>query len=226
MTTTHDDSPDAIGLTHRIELEFLAAMTRRFADPPDLADRLRDRVLLRRAEVAHLIRNELDAMNVGYTLLAVAAFDLLAPEVGEAEAIDAIDACLHGYARPHVLAGTRAMLDASADPYATLVAASRERELHYFGPSFAFDRPIDDGFGYVLEIRRCLYHEVLAACGRTELQPLMCRADTGWIDAIDPARHRLRFVRPSTLVNDRVCRMWFMRTDGDDRVRLPVAHGA
>ncbi len=57
---------------------------------------------------------------------------------------------------------------------------------------------------------------VCEACGRVELMPTLCRTDTAWIDAIEPARHRLRFVRPSTFATASTCRMWFMRTDGDD----------
>lgn len=124
-----------------------------------------------------------------------------------------------------VLEGTAAMLDAAADPFVALVATSKEREQGYFGESFEFHRPIDDDHGYVLEIRRCLYHQVLLACERPQLMPLLCRADTAWIDAIDPKRHHLRFVRPSTFATAPTCRMWFMRTDGDDATTPEAVHG-
>jgi hypothetical protein len=83
----------------------------------------------------------------------------------------------------------------------------------YFGPSFEFERPVDDDNGYVLDIVRCLFHELLVATGRSELQPLLCRFDLNWVDAIDPARHRLRFVRPVTFATGKSCRMCFLRTE-------------
>jgi hypothetical protein len=98
-------------------------------------------------------------------------------------------------------------------PFAAIVAASREREEHYFGPSFEFERPIDDGHGYVLQVRHCLFHETLRSCGRTELQPVLCRFDLNWADALDPHRHHAQFARPSTFATADLCRMWFMRLE-------------
>ena len=200
-------------LTRWIEGAFLEELE---AHRAGLADLVRTRLVERRPAVAHLVQNDLDAMNVAYTLLAVAGFDVLEPIEGEAGALRVVEAALHGPARSKVREGARAMLDGAADPFSALVAASKEREAGYFGDSFDFRRPIDDDHGYVLEIHRCLYHQVLVACGRVELMPTLCRTDTAWIDAIEPARHRLRFVRPSTFATASTCRMWFMRTDGDD----------
>ncbi|WP_433559422.1 hypothetical protein ACQPWY_14860 [Pseudonocardia xinjiangensis] len=41
----------------------------------------------------------------------------------------------------------------------------------YFRPSFTFERPIDDENTYVLDITRCLFHDGLAAAGRTHCSP-------------------------------------------------------
>jgi hypothetical protein len=76
-----------------------------------------------------------------------------------------------------------------------------------------------------LHVRRCLFHETLRACGRTELQVVMCRFDLNWIDALDPGRHHTRFVRPSTFASADLCRMWFMRVEKPDP-RLGGADGA
>lgn len=217
-----DTKPSPHELTRWLEQAFFEALE---AHRPGLAALATSRLAERTPQVAHLIQNPLDAMNVGYTLLAVAGFDALAPLEGETAALRVVDGALHAWVRPKVLEGTRAMLDAAVDPFAALVAASKEREQGYFGPSFEFHRPVDDGHGYVLEIRRCLYHQVVLACGRPQLMPLLCRADTAWIDAIDPRRHHLRFVRPSTFATASSCRMWFMRTDGDDATAPEAVHG-
>jgi hypothetical protein len=218
------DKPTAIELTALVEDAFFEALARTV--PAASVPAIRERKALRRHQVDALVHNELDEMNVGYTLLAVAALDVLAPSIGRDEALRVIDACLNEPLREAVLRGTRQMLDEAPDAFRALVDASREREHHYFGPSFVFEHVIDDSHGYVLHIPRCLYHEVLFACDALELQPVMCRADVNWIDAIDPAVHHVRFVRPSTFATGGLCRMWFMRTDGDDRVRLPVVHGS
>jgi hypothetical protein len=163
--------------------------------------------------VDDLIANDLDRANVGFTLLAVAAYEVLAPEMGHAGAVRVVDECLNQPLREWTFQGTRAMLDGAPDPFAALVAVSKQREEHFFGPSFAFERPVDDGWGYVLQVRRCLFHEVLAAVGRKELQPILCHFDMNWADAIEPKRHHFRFVRPSTFATDTLCRMWFMREE-------------
>jgi hypothetical protein len=161
-----------------------------------------------------LVKNELDRANVRFTLLAVAAYDVLLDDgIAPDQALVMVDACLNLPLRDAVLEGTRQMLDASDDPFATLVQTSKARESEFFGPSFEFERPIDDGFGYVLHVKRCLYHEVLKACGRVELQPVLCRFDLNWVDAIAPERHHLRFIRPSTFATADLCRMWFSRAE-------------
>lgn len=222
VSSMNQTNPDLREVTRRVEQAYFEALE---CQRPGLASQLQTRVSARRSQVAHLVRNPLDAMNVGYTLLAVAGFDVLVPVDGETAALRIIDAALHEPLRPKILEGTAQLLDEAEDPFAALVAASKERERAYFGESFEFRRPIDDDHGYVLEIRRCLYHEVVLACGLPQLMPLLCRADTSWIDAIDPRRHHFRFVRPSTFATASTCRMWFMRTDGDDATAREAVHG-
>lgn len=180
---------------------------------PTRTRRIREALSQRGSDVAHLVANDMDRGNVGFALLAVAAYDVLLPELGPRDAMRVVDECLNIPLRTWVLEGTRALLDSAPDPFAALVSASKEREAHSFGPSFTFERPVDDGFGYILHVKRCLFHEVLKACGRTELQPLLCRFDLNWIDAIDPRRHHIRFTRPSTFASANLCRMWFMRLE-------------
>ncbi len=179
----------------------------------ELPDRIRARMAGLTERMAALVENDLDRGNVGFTPLAVAAYEVLSARLPADRAMALVDACLNEPMRPWVLAGTTEMLDASPDPFLALTTASRHREAEYFGPSFEFERPVDDGFGYVLNVRRCLFHETLKACGRTELQPILCRFDLNWIDSIKPERHHLRFARPSTFATADLCRMWFMRLE-------------
>lgn len=193
--------------TPLIERAFFDRLPARFAQPA------RQRLAALDAELGHLVGNAMDAANVRFTALAVAAFEVLAPALGDEGAVAIVDDCLNGPLREQIIDGTAAMLDHALDPFTALVAASKERERSYFGPSFTFRRPVDDRHTYVLDVRRCLFHETLAAAGRRELQPVLCRFDLNWADAIDPDRHHLRFVRPVTFASGRVCRMVFTRQE-------------
>jgi hypothetical protein len=180
---------------------------------PSLQEQIQARIRELERKTAHLVTHAMDTGNVGFAVLAVAAYEVLLVDLSAAEALRIVDECLNAPLRAWVLEGTRQMLDASADPFAALVAVSKERETSYFGPSFHFERPVDDGFGYVLNIKRCLFHEALKVCGRIELQPVLCRFDLSWIEAIDPRRHHFSFARPSTFATAGLCRMWFMRLE-------------
>ncbi|HWS39608.1 MAG TPA: L-2-amino-thiazoline-4-carboxylic acid hydrolase [Actinoplanes sp.] len=160
-----------------------------------------------------LVTNPMDAANARFTALAVAAYNVLEPLRGPAEAAAIVQDCLNSPLRPDILAGTRGMLDQSGDPFAALVAVSKEREETYFGPSFRFERPVDDHDTYVLDVRRCFFHDVLTAAGFPELQAILCRFDLNWADAIDPAQHHTRFVRPVTFASGTTCRMLFTREE-------------
>jgi hypothetical protein len=53
----------------------------------------------------------------------------------------------------------------------------------------------------------------LVAAGRPELQPILCRFDLNWVDAIQPPRHHLRFLRPGTFASGATCRTVFPREE-------------
>ncbi|WP_229074824.1 L-2-amino-thiazoline-4-carboxylic acid hydrolase [Actinoplanes sp. DH11] len=186
-------------------------------------DLVRDRLAELEVRWRPLVANPMDAANLRFTALAVAVYDVLAPVSGAAGAAAVAEDCLNAPLRADILAGTREVLDRAGDAFAALVAVSKERERSYFGPSFRFERPVDDHDSYVLDVRRCLFHEALVAAGREELQPVLCRFDLNWADAIEPARHDLRFVRPVTFASGSTCRMLFTRVE---RVPGPRAGGA
>ena len=175
--------------------------------------RVRQRLTVLDEQLRHLVHNAMDTANIRFTILAVAAFDVLEPAYGPIKAVAVVDDCLNGPFRERILAGTESLLDQATDPFAAIVAASKEREATYFGSSFTFKRPVDDENTYVLDITRCLFHDGLVAAGRTQLQSVLCRFDLNWADAIDPNRHHLRFVRPVTFATGDSCRMCFLRQE-------------
>lgn len=188
-----------------------ASATRSWAEPAD--DLVRRRLDELDAELAHLVANAMDAANVRFTALAAAAFEVLRPVCGDAEAAAIVDDCLNAPLRQQIIEGTTAMLDHAPDPFTALVEASKQRERTSFGPSFTFERPVDDHDTYVLDVRRCLFHEALKATGHPTLQPVLCRFDLNWADAITPDRHHLRFIRPVTYATGPTCRMVFTRQE-------------
>ncbi len=106
----------------------------------------------------------------------------------------------------------RAALDQSDDPLETMRGYSQERERNYFGEAFTFERPRDDHGAYHLEVTACAFLRMCVAEGVPELGPVLCAFDTAWMDAIDPVRHRLVVLRPTTLARDgERCRFWFER---------------
>src|SRR5262249_3076329 len=108
---------------------------------------------------------------------------------------------------------TLAMLDAASDPFSAMVEVSKAQEEHAYGRTFTFERPVDDGREYLLEIHRCFYHDVLVANSAAELTPALCAFDTNWIEAIDPDRHGFRFERPTTIgLGGAYCPFHFIRT--------------
>jgi L-2-amino-thiazoline-4-carboxylic acid hydrolase len=103
-------------------------------------------------------------------------------------------------------------LDASPDPLLMLVESSKAKEEHVYGPSFEFEREQDDADTYLLNVRRCYFHQYFGAHGVPELTTVFCDWDSSWIGAIDPARHGVRFERPTTLgYGGDCCRFQFRR---------------
>lgn len=112
-----------------------------------------------------------------------------------------------------VTAGTRAMLDAAADPFAAMVAVARAREREDFGSEFVFAHPVDDDDRFFADVHRCGYHEYFSRHNASQLTPVLCAFDTNWINAIDPRRHGLTFTRTTTIgLGGPICPFHFQRT--------------
>ncbi|HEY8481120.1 MAG TPA: L-2-amino-thiazoline-4-carboxylic acid hydrolase [Spirillospora sp.] len=162
----------------------------------------------------HLIVDEASVHNLRATLALVAAYEILLPRLGRDDAVALVRAAFVEPLGETVREGTRAMLDASPDPFRTMVASAKTREEHAFGAGFTFRHPVDDDDRYFADVHRCFYHEVLVANSASELTPVMCAFDANWIEAIDPAKHGFRFDRPTTIgLGGSHCPFHFTRTD-------------
>lgn len=165
-------------------------------------------------KVESLIKNDLDRGHVSFVLLVASLYEAFL-EIGFSDktALLWTEESINAPTYSFVAEGTERMLDTASNPFEALVASSKMREQSYFGDSFDFERPIDDDFGYVLHIKKCLFYETLKHLNKTELQPLICRIDLGWINGIKPQKHGLRFVRPVTFASGTTCQMWFVKED-------------
>lgn len=193
----HDADPDAA--TRAVLDAFLAALAEAFPDRPDLVAR----VLHRHAGLvgghAGWLVDEPARHNLSLTLALLAAHQELAPHHPDHVLLPLLQEALVEPLAEVVRTGTATALDAADDPFALMVGISREREASFFGAGFEFARPVDDDREYVADVRRCYYHDVLAANDATHLTPLLCAWDANWIEAIDPARHGFTFDRATTI---------------------------
>lgn len=168
-------------------------------------------------KVECLIKNELDKGNIVFVLTTVSCFEAL-EELGvpESEVFQLTNDCINKPMYPYLVSETKKSFDNAGNPFQTLIQASKDREENYFGNSFHFERPVDNEYGYVLHIKKCLFHETLKILDRKELQPILCQMDLGWINAIDLEKHLMQFARPVTFATANTCQMWFMRKERDN----------
>ena len=122
---------------------------------------------------------------------------------------------------PFMEQNTEAFLTASERPFKAIVEISKAREAYYFGKSFGFERLIDNDYGYVLQIKKCLFHEVLKALEHTFLQRIICQVDCGWRKGIKPDLHNLHFARPTTFATGNTCQMWFIKEEKTEDIQWP-----
>jgi hypothetical protein len=148
---------------------------------------------------SHLIVDEAARYNLRMTLVLVAAYELLTPEIGRGAALAAIHAAFVEPLADVVQQATTALLDHAPDPFRAMVELAKAREREAFGAGFVFEHPADDNSRFFADVWRCHYHDTLVANGAPELTPVMCAFDANWIGAIDPARHGFSFERTTTI---------------------------
>lgn len=166
------------------------------------------------SKVKHLIKNELDKGHVAFVLITVSFFDTLQDyDISENDIFQLTSDCINKPIYHYVLSETKKYFDSVENPFQALIEVSKNREETYFGSSFDFERPVDNEYGYILNIKKCLFYETLTVLDRRELQPILCQMDLGWINAINPEKHLMQFVRPVTFATGNTCQMWFIKKE-------------
>jgi hypothetical protein len=116
--------------------------------------------------------------------------------------------------------GTAEALNNIPDALAMIATIMKQKQQSLYGTGFVFEQERDDANAFLVNIGKCFYHSFFVANGAPELTPIFCDWDTCWADAIDPARHCLRFERLTTLGygGDR-CRFYFFRVSKQERAQ-------
>jgi hypothetical protein len=202
-TTSHPTSegyrPDPATETAMTIDAFFNALVEALPDEDDLADRLRCRHEELLDDQQHRVIDEASAYNLSLTLSVLAAYQELGARHEDDELVPLLTRAFVEPMQPFVYAATRAALDGAADPFATMVGVSKDRERDVFGVGFGFSHPDDDRDRYTAEVTRCYYHDVLSANGAGQLTPIFCAFDSNWINAIEAERDGLEFERPTTI---------------------------
>jgi hypothetical protein len=194
--------PELEDSTRSIIDGFLSGVAERLADAG--RDRTwREGVLADCADLerVHHVRivDEQAKHNLRMAAVVLVVYRCLIESVGYDDLIDALRASFVGAMGDYVTQKTRVWLDASADPFRDMVAVTKEREARSFGAGFVFEVQRDDDDAYLLDVRRCFWHDFFRDEGAAELTHVFCAFDGNWIEAIDPTRHGFRFERPTTL---------------------------
>jgi hypothetical protein len=154
----------------------------------------------RRLELEHAARttDEASFYNLRYACSVLAVYEALTVHLTPAESVVLLRDAFVRSGEP-VREKTTAALDRSTDAFRELVDVSKKREALQFGSSFQFERERDDDQAYLLNVRKCFWHQFFIAVDHPQLTPVLCEFDRNWFEAISPERHGVRFERKTTL---------------------------
>jgi|HubBroStandDraft_4_1064222.scaffolds.fasta_scaffold315571_2 hypothetical protein len=144
--------------------------------------------------------------------LALAAYRVLQVSVPKDDAFEKVRRAFIEPGRADTFREMAEMMNAAADPFRDLVTHTKSQEEQFLGSTFNFERVQDDDHAYKVHVHKCFYHSFFSENGAPELTRLACDINANWIDAIDPAKHGVRFERPSMLgYGDDKCQFHYYR---------------
>ena len=144
--------------------------------------------------------------------LALAAYRVLQVSLPKEDAFEKVRRAFIEPGRADMLREMAEVMNSGPDPFRQVVAYSKSQEEQFFGSKFTFERVQDDDQAYKLHVNECFFHRFFSDNGAPELTKLGCDVNANWIDAIDPAKHRVLLDRPSLLgYGGDKCRFYFYR---------------
>ena len=144
--------------------------------------------------------------------LVLAAYRVLLDSVPKDDAFEKVRRAFIEPGRADMLREMAEVMNTGTDPFRNVVTYSKSQEEQFFGSKFTFERVQDDDHAYRVHVHECFYHRFFSENSAPELTQLACDINANWIDAIDPAKHGVRFERPSMLgYGGDKCRFYFYR---------------
>jgi hypothetical protein len=144
--------------------------------------------------------------------LVLAAYRVLQRSIPKDDAFEKVRRAFIEPGRADTFREMAEMMNTAGDPFRQLVTHTKSQEEQFLGSTFKFERVQDDDHAYKVHVHECFYHRFFSENGAPELTKLACDINANWIDAIDPAKHGVRFERPSMLGYDGdKCQFYFYR---------------
>jgi hypothetical protein len=173
---------------------------------------------------AGMLEDEMSQAHLRMTSLVPASYRALLSRMAPPERI--LDILKIAFKEPfsaEMKPGFRQWLDTTPDPLKGMADGAKARATWQYGKTFEFEHEGEgDGDYFASNVKRCFYHSFFVANGAPELTPVFCEWDSIWTEEIVPARHGIRFDRPTTLgYGGDMCRFQFRkvgkgRTDAED----------
>jgi len=204
---------------HRVDFDTLYAdMERGFfavllqGDGPHLEQAIRSEQTALYESKRGLATDEQSTFHLRCGTLVLAAYRVLLVSVPKDDAFEKVRRAFIEPGRADTFREMAEMMNTATDPFRHLVTHTKSQEEQFLGSTFNFERVQDDDHAYKVHVNECFYHRFFSENGAPELTQLACDINANWIDAIDPAKHAVRFERPSMLgYGGDKCRFYFYR---------------
>jgi hypothetical protein len=159
-----------------------------------------------------LATDEQNTFHLRCGTLVLGAYRVLQRSVPKDDAFEKVRRAFIDPGRADTFREMTEMMDSATDPFRDLVTHTKSQEEQFLGSTFNFERVQDDDHAYKVHVNECFYHRFFSENDAPELTKLACDINANWIDAIDPAKHGVRFDRPSMLgYGGDKCQFYFYR---------------
>ena len=192
-----EHSADFDTLYEQMERGFFATMLQ--GDGPHLEQVIRSEQTALYESKRGLATDEQSTFHLRCGTLVLAAYRVLLVSVPKDDAFEKVRRAFIEPGRADTFREMAEMMNTATDPFRHLVTHTKSQEEQFLGSTFNFERVQDDDHAYLLHVNECFYHRFFSENGAPELTQLACDINANWIDAIDPAKHGVRFERPSML---------------------------
>jgi hypothetical protein len=204
-----------------VQWQFLAALKREMHDPdgyPQIKREIRRQLSKIYAANAHRIQHPPDRFHLTWVSLLMAAYHVLLPVVDSPQqAMALIGAAIQVPFRK--LTGVALLVRYGISPFQPgsafpkLAQNFKAKGERFFGPSFIYEQAVLTDRQSFVNIRRCLFFEILAANGVPELTRLLCPIDTILMDELNKPKYGIRFERSTAIgFGDDLCRFQITNT--------------